>query len=162
MPSHQRWQVPGTAPWLRLNPKLLYVDELEFVFYVLFIDITWFLLTFCTRRSLTILALRRASPRCCFNVRVLDLGRFWCTPLWCPVPVLLPVPSFVWLYGTVGLPKAVLLHSCLNGGQVASQISYWQYTLESTSRGRHNDHAQMSASFSSASSFRDRQHSDSP
>ena len=28
------------CPWIRLNPKLLYVDELEFVFYLLFIDVT--------------------------------------------------------------------------------------------------------------------------
>ena len=32
--------MPGAVPWLRLNPKLLYVDELEFVFYLLFIDVT--------------------------------------------------------------------------------------------------------------------------
>ena len=96
---------------------------------------TWFLLTFCTRRSLTT---SRTTTRLTTVLFQRSCPRPWsplCTLLWCPVPVLLPVPSYVWLYGTVGLPKAVLLHSCLNGGQVASQISYWQYTLESTSRG---------------------------
>ena len=68
--------MPGAVPWLRFNPKLLYVDELEFVFYLLFIDVT---------------EERHVVP---FDF----------------------LYSFVWLYGTVGLPKAVLLHSCLNGG----------------------------------------------
>ena len=40
MPSHQRWQVPGAVPGYVLNPKLLYVDELQFVFYLLFFDVT--------------------------------------------------------------------------------------------------------------------------
>ena len=85
---------------------------------------TWFPLPFCTRRSLTTLALRRACPRCCYNVRVLDVGRLWCAPHWCQVPGLLPVPSFLRLYSTVGFPNAVLLHSCLHGGQVGTQITY--------------------------------------
>ena len=32
--------MPSAVPWQRFNPKLLYVDELEFVVHLLFIDVT--------------------------------------------------------------------------------------------------------------------------
>ena len=32
--------MPSAVPWLRFNPKLLYVDELEFVVHLLFINVT--------------------------------------------------------------------------------------------------------------------------
>ena len=76
MPSHQRWQVPGAVPWLRFNPKFLYVDELEFVVHLLFIDITEerhvvpFAFLYeaelddsCTATSLSALLLQRSCPR---------------------------------------------------------------------------------------------------
>ena len=43
MPSHQRWQVPGDVLGYVLNPKLHYVDELEYVVHLLFIELYLFL-----------------------------------------------------------------------------------------------------------------------
>ena len=109
------------CPWLRLNPKLLYVDELVFVFYLLFIDVTeerhvvpfHFLYeaelddSRTTTRLTTVLFQRSSSTLVASGVRLSGVQ----------FPSCCRCLRLSGCNGTVGLPNAVLLHSCLNGGR---------------------------------------------
>ena len=125
VPSHQRWQVPSAvlvfvltrscSTWTSSSSWSSSCSPTPLR------NATWFPLPFCTRRSLTTLALRRSCPRLRSPlVRASLVPSSW--PAACAFVALR-------LYSTVGFPNAVLLHSCLNGGQVGTQITNSQNTL---------------------------------